>query len=36
MKDWRRYTEIPRIAYFSMEIGLTTEIPTYSVGLELL
>ena len=36
MKDWRRYTEIPRIAYFSMEIGLTTEIPTYSGGLGVL
>jgi starch phosphorylase len=36
MKDWRRYTELPRIAYFSMEIGLTTEIPTYSGGLGVL
>jgi len=36
MKDWRRYTEISRIAYFSMEIGLTTEIPTYSGGLGIL
>ena len=36
MKDWRHYTEIPRIAYFSMEIGLTTEIPTYSGGLGVL
>jgi starch phosphorylase len=36
MSDWRRYTEIPRIAYFSMEIGLTTEIPTYSGGLGVL
>jgi starch phosphorylase len=36
MKDWRRYTEISRIAYFSMEIGLTTEIPTYSGGLGVL
>ena len=36
MNDWRRYTEIPRIAYFSMEIGLTTEIPTYSGGLGVL
>jgi starch phosphorylase len=36
MNDWRQYTEIPRIAYFSMEIGLTTEIPTYSGGLGVL
>ena len=36
MRDWRHYTEIPRIAYFSMEIGLTTEIPTYSGGLGVL
>ncbi|MDH3454479.1 MAG: alpha-glucan family phosphorylase [Desulfuromonadales bacterium] len=36
MSDWRRCTEISRIAYFSMEIGLTTEIPTYSGGLGVL
>ena len=36
MSDWRQYTEISRIAYFSMEIGLTTEIPTYSGGLGVL
>ncbi len=36
MNDWRQYTEISRIAYFSMEIGLTTEIPTYSGGLGVL
>jgi starch phosphorylase len=36
MRDWRHYTEISRIAYFSMEIGLTTEIPTYSGGLGVL
>ena len=36
MNDWRRYTEISRIAYFSMEIGLTTEMPTYSGGLGVL
>jgi starch phosphorylase len=36
VNDWRRYTEIPRIAYFSMEIGLMTEIPTYSGGLGIL
>ena len=36
MKDWRHYTETARIAYFSMEIGLMTEIPTYSGGLGVL
>jgi len=36
MNHWRRYTEIPRIAYFSMEIGLTPKIPTYSGGLGVL
>lgn len=36
MNEWRRYTEIPRIAYFSMEIGLANEIPTYSGGLGVL
>ena len=36
MNSWRQYTEISRIAYFSMEIGLTTEIPTYSGGLGVL
>lgn len=36
MSDWRRYTDQARIAYFSMEIGLTTEIPTYSGGLGVL
>lgn len=36
MNDWRSYTEIPRIAYFSMEIGLMAEIPTYSGGLGIL
>ena len=36
MRDWRHYTENSRIAYFSMEIGLTTEIPTYSGGLGVL
>ncbi|MEJ2492575.1 MAG: alpha-glucan family phosphorylase [Desulfuromonadales bacterium] len=36
MSSWRQYTEIQRIAYFSMEIGLTTEIPTYSGGLGVL
>lgn len=36
MKDWQQFTEIPRIAYFSMEIGLTAEIPSYSGGLGIL
>lgn len=36
MDLWKQYTEISRIAYFSMEIGLTTEIPTYSGGLGVL
>ena len=36
MNDWRRFTDTERIAYFSMEIGLTTEIPTYSGGLGVL
>ncbi|MGK2905324.1 MAG: alpha-glucan family phosphorylase [Desulfuromonadales bacterium] len=36
MSNWKRYTEISRIAYFSMEIGLTTDIPTYSGGLGVL
>lgn len=30
------YTRDPKIAYFSMEIGLTREIPTYSGGLGVL
>jgi starch phosphorylase len=36
MHDWRQFTDQQRIAYFSMEIGLTTEIPTYSGGLGVL
>ncbi|MGD9019058.1 MAG: glycogen/starch/alpha-glucan phosphorylase, partial [Desulfuromonadales bacterium] len=36
MNTWKQYTELSRIAYFSMEIGLTTEIPTYSGGLGVL
>ncbi len=32
----QRLTEEPKIAYFSMEIGLTAEIPTYSGGLGVL
>ena len=36
MSDWRRFTDQHRYAYFSMEIGLTNEIPTYSGGLGVL
>ena len=32
----RRFFERPRIAYFSMEIGIRSEIPTYSGGLGVL
>ncbi|PLX85407.1 MAG: alpha-glucan family phosphorylase [Desulfuromonas sp.] len=36
MNSWKGYTDTQRIAYFSMEIGLTAEIPTYSGGLGVL
>jgi len=36
MSDWKKFLAEPRIAYFSMEIGLTSEIPTYSGGLGVL
>jgi len=36
MNDWKRYIDVPKIAYFSMEIGLSSEIPTYSGGLGVL
>jgi starch phosphorylase len=36
MNDWKRFIDEPRIAYFSMEIGLSNEIPTYSGGLGIL
>lgn len=36
MSDWKLFTRDPRIAYFSMEIGLTADIPTYSGGLGVL
>lgn len=36
MKDWRLFTRESKIAYFSMEIGLSHEIPTYSGGLGIL
>lgn len=36
MKDWRLFTREPKIAYFSMEIGLSPDIPTYSGGLGVL
>ena len=36
MSDWKQYLTEPRIAYFSMEIGLSPDIPTYSGGLGVL
>jgi len=36
MTPWKRFTREPQIAYFSMEIGLAREIPTYSGGLGIL
>ncbi len=36
MSDWKLFTTEPKIAYFSMEIGLSNEIPTYSGGLGIL
>lgn len=36
MGTWKRFTQDERIAYFSMEIGLKAEIPTYSGGLGVL
>lgn len=36
MVHWRTYTSEPKIAYFSMEIGLSSDIPTYSGGLGVL
>jgi len=36
MGAWKRFTQVERIAYFSMEIGLKAEIPTYSGGLGVL
>lgn len=36
MADWRVYTFESKIAYFSMEIGLSADIPTYSGGLGVL
>ena len=36
MHTWKRFTQEPRIAYFSMEIGLSSDIPTYSGGLGVL
>lgn len=36
MSDWRRFTIEPKIAYFSMEIGLSNDIPTFSGGLGVL
>jgi starch phosphorylase len=36
MEDWKVLTRNERIAYFSMEIGLSQDIPTYSGGLGVL
>lgn len=36
MSDWKQFLEEPRIAYFSMEIGLSADMPTYSGGLGVL
>lgn len=36
MSDWKSLTRYQRIAYFSMEIGLSQDIPTYSGGLGVL
>jgi starch phosphorylase len=36
MSDWKQFLNEPRIAYFSMEIGLSADMPTYSGGLGVL
>ncbi|HEY5673135.1 MAG TPA: alpha-glucan family phosphorylase [Malonomonas sp.] len=36
MDSWKHFTQEQRIAYFTMEIGLKAEIPTYSGGLGIL
>ncbi|HAD04123.1 MAG: alpha-glucan phosphorylase [Desulfuromonadales bacterium GWD2_61_12] len=36
MSDWKHFTLEAKIAYFSMEIGLSADIPTYSGGLGVL
>lgn len=36
MNDWKQFIGEPKIAYFSMEIGLSNDIPTYSGGLGIL
>ena len=36
MLNWQTFTKEPRIAYFTMEIGITNDIPTYSGGLGVL
>ncbi|MCI4626547.1 MAG: glycogen/starch/alpha-glucan phosphorylase, partial [Candidatus Magnetoovum sp. WYHC-5] len=36
MSILEKYTEEPKVAYFSMEIGLKDDIPTYSGGLGIL
>lgn len=36
MSDWKRFIADPVIAYFSMEIGVSNDIPSYSGGLGIL
>jgi starch phosphorylase len=36
MSSWKRFLNEPKIAYFSMEMGLSNDIPTYSGGLGVL
>lgn len=36
MQNWQTFTRETRIAYFTMEIGITNDIPTYSGGLGVL
>lgn len=36
MQHWETFTNESRIAYFTMEIGITNDIPTYSGGLGVL
>jgi glycogen phosphorylase len=36
MDDWKKFIKEPKIAYFSMEIGISNDIPTYSGGLGVL
>jgi starch phosphorylase len=36
LSNWKHFAAEPRIAYFSMEIGLSNDNPTYSGGLGIL